>query len=206
MPFRYRADLRRLEDLKPGLVCPGIVTNVTTFGAFVDVGVPQDGLVHVSQLPAREASDPRQALLPGDRVEVRVVKVDLEKKQISLSMRAAAPRPASRPRPAGATRPAIDGKRNGRRDSRPRPSPAAATGSSGEGARSPRPRPAPRPTRPPAAAAKPGPRPELGARKDRPASRPERPAPRPDRPSPQARPAFNNPFAVLAKLKEPKKE
>lgn len=206
VPFRYRPDLRRLEDLKPGLLCPGIVTNVTTFGAFVDVGVPQDGLVHVSQLPARDQGDARQALLPGDRVEVRVVKVDLEKKQISLSMRAAAPRPGPRPRPEGAPRASLEGKRNGRRDSRPRPSPAPATGSSGEAARSSRPRPAPRPPRPPALAGKPGPRPDSGTRKERPASRPERPAPRSDRPSPQPRPAFNNPFAVLAKLKEPKKE
>ena len=65
VPFRYRADLRRLEDLKPGLVCPGIVTNVTTFGAFVDVGVPQDGLVHVSQLPAKDAE--RSATSPRAR-------------------------------------------------------------------------------------------------------------------------------------------
>ena len=108
VPFRYRPDLRRLEDLKPGLVCPGIVTNVATFGAFVDVGVPHDGLVHVSQLPPRDAGDPRQALLPGDRVEVRVVKVDLEKKQISLSMRTAAPRPPSRP--AGARRPSPEAR------------------------------------------------------------------------------------------------
>ena len=62
VPFRYRADVRRLEDLKPGLVCPGLVTNVTSFGVFVDVGVPQDGLVHVSQLPARDGGDPRAGL------------------------------------------------------------------------------------------------------------------------------------------------
>ena len=207
VPFRYRPDLRRLEDLKPGLVCPGLVTNVATFGAFVDVGVPQDGLVHVSQLPARDAGDSRQALLPGDRVEVRVVKVDLEKKQISLSMRAAPPRPASRP--AGGGRASTTGKRNGgRRDPRPLPSPSpapGASGPSGEAGRPARPRPAPRPARP-ALVGKPSPRPEPGVRKDRPASRPERPAPRPERPSTQPRPAFNNPFAVLAKLKEPKKE
>lgn len=208
VPFRYRPDLRRLEDLKPGLVCPGVVTNVASFGAFVDVGVPQDGLVHVSQLKVRDAGDPRQALLPGDRVEVRVVKVDLEKKQISLSMRAVAERAASRP--AGAGRMRSEGKGDGRRP-RPSVSPAAEAlasrpGPSGETRRPARPRPAPRRERT-ARAETPRPGPEKpAAPKDRPAPRPDRPAPRPERPSSPPRPAFNNPFAVLAKLKEPKKE
>ncbi len=50
MPFSFREDVQKLEDLKPGMTCPGIVNNVTSFGAFVDIGVHQDGLVHVSQL------------------------------------------------------------------------------------------------------------------------------------------------------------
>ena len=53
MPFPFRDDMRQLEDLKKGMVCPGIVTNVTNFGAFVDIGVHQDGLVHVSQMGDR---------------------------------------------------------------------------------------------------------------------------------------------------------
>ena len=110
VPFQYRAGVVRLEDLKQGMVCPGLVTNTTTFGVFVDLGVPQDGLVHLSQLPLPGAEGTRPALLPGDRVEVRVVKVDLEKKQISLSMRGLGERPPGRKRARSAPargRPAV---------------------------------------------------------------------------------------------------
>jgi uncharacterized protein len=69
------------------MVCPGVVTNVTNFGAFVDVGVHQDGLVHVSQLADRFVRDPREVVSPGDRVTVRVLSVSLEKRQIALSMK-----------------------------------------------------------------------------------------------------------------------
>jgi uncharacterized protein len=84
-----QADVLELKDLKPGMKCPGIVTNVTNFGAFVDIGVHHDGLVHVSQLGARFVKDPKAALKPGDRVQARVLKVDLDKKQISLTLRPA---------------------------------------------------------------------------------------------------------------------
>ena len=79
VPFAYREDIRTLADLKPGLKCPGIVTNVTNFGAFVDIGVHQDGLVHVSQIADRFVKDPREVVHPGMRVEVRVLEVNLEK-------------------------------------------------------------------------------------------------------------------------------
>jgi uncharacterized protein len=101
--FQYRDDIFEVKDLKPGMVCPGIVTNVTNFGAFVDIGVHQDGLVHISQLSNRYIKDPREAVSPGDRVQVRVLEVNLDKNQISLSMKdakAAAPRqerPAQKP-------------------------------------------------------------------------------------------------------------
>jgi uncharacterized protein len=95
VPFSFRDDIFELKDLKPGLVCPGIVTNVTNFGAFVDVGVHQDGLVHISQLANRFVDDPQKVVSPGDRVSVRVLEVNIEKKQISLTMKPeAAPRPA----------------------------------------------------------------------------------------------------------------
>jgi len=87
VPFNYRDDIRELKDLKPGMTCPGIVTNVTNFGAFVDIGVHQDGLVHLSQLSDRFVRDPKEIVSPGDRVQVRVLDVLLEKSQIALSMK-----------------------------------------------------------------------------------------------------------------------
>src|SRR5206468_5608158 len=84
----YRADIHTLQDLQPGMVCPGIVTNVTNFGAFVDIGVHQDGLVHISQLADKFVKDPKDVVSPGDRVSVRVLEVKLDKKQIALTMKA----------------------------------------------------------------------------------------------------------------------
>ncbi len=86
-PPRFRDDVRTLEDLREGLVLEGVVTNVTNFGAFVDVGVHQDGLVHVSQLADRFVEHPRQVVAVGDRLQVRVLAVDLERGRISLSAR-----------------------------------------------------------------------------------------------------------------------
>src|SRR5215813_13646918 len=85
--FAYREDVHELKDLKPGMTCPGIVTNVTNFGAFVDIGVHQDGLVHISRLSDRFVKDPRDVVSPGDRVTVRVLEVNLEKNQIALTMK-----------------------------------------------------------------------------------------------------------------------
>lgn len=99
--FQFREDLFELKDLKPGLICPGLVTNVTNFGAFVDIGVHQDGLVHISELSHKFVDDPRKVVNPGDQVTVRVLSVDLDKKQLSLTMKIeAAPQVASAPRPS----------------------------------------------------------------------------------------------------------
>jgi uncharacterized protein len=87
VPFEFRPDINEMKDLKQDMLCPGIVTNVTNFGAFVDIGVHQDGLVHLSQLADRYIKDPREVVSPGDRVEVRVLEVDLVKKQIYLSLK-----------------------------------------------------------------------------------------------------------------------
>ncbi len=87
VPFAYRDDIHEVKDLKPDMIAPGIVTNVTNFGAFVDIGVHQDGLVHLSQLADRFVKDPRDVVAPGDRVTVKVLGVDFAKNQISLSMR-----------------------------------------------------------------------------------------------------------------------
>ncbi len=81
------AEVHALSDLKPGMVLPGIVTNVTAFGAFVDIGVHQDGLVHVSQLADRFVSDPNEVVRVRQQVQVRVLQIDSERKRISLSMK-----------------------------------------------------------------------------------------------------------------------
>jgi uncharacterized protein len=84
--FQFREDIFDVKDLKEGLICPGVVTNVTNFGAFVDVGVHQDGLVHISEMSYQFVDDPRKVVNPGDQVTVRVLAVDLAKNQISFSM------------------------------------------------------------------------------------------------------------------------
>ncbi len=86
-PPRFSADIHELEDVTPGMQLEGVVTNVTAFGAFVDVGVHQDGLVHVSQLADRFVRDPREVVKVGDRVKVRVLEVDRQKRRIALSMK-----------------------------------------------------------------------------------------------------------------------
>ena len=102
VPFSFRADIHELKDLQPGMVCPGIVTNVTNFGAFVDIGVHQDGLVHISQLSDKFVKDPREVVSAGDRVTVRVLEVKLDKKQIALTMKSQSERAAASERPAAA--------------------------------------------------------------------------------------------------------
>ena len=76
-----------IKDLKPGMLLEGTVTNVAAFGAFVDIGVHQDGLVHVSQLADRFVKDAHEVVKAGDVVKVRVVEVDIKRKRIALSMR-----------------------------------------------------------------------------------------------------------------------
>jgi uncharacterized protein len=84
--FRF-ADVHDISDLHPGMTVPGIVTNVTRFGAFVDVGVHQDGLVHISNLADRYVSDPGEVVRAGQQVQVTVLEVDAKRRRIGLSMR-----------------------------------------------------------------------------------------------------------------------
>jgi uncharacterized protein len=115
-PFRvatFKEGLDDLADLKPGMLLEGVVTNVATFGAFVDIGVHQDGLVHVSRLADRFVKDPHDVVKSGDIVQVKVLEVDLERKRIALTMRfdkrpaPTAPRvqPPRPPREAAAEKP-----------------------------------------------------------------------------------------------------
>ena len=85
--FNFKDDIFEVKDLKEGMICPGLVTNVTNFGAFVDIGVHQDGLVHISEIAHKFVDDPRKVVNPGDQVVVKVLKVDQAKNQISLSMK-----------------------------------------------------------------------------------------------------------------------
>ena len=85
--FEFDDSVQTIDDLQEGMELPGIVTNITNFGAFVDIGVHQDGLVHVSQLADRYVSDPTQVVRLHQHVRVRVMAVDLRRKRISLSMK-----------------------------------------------------------------------------------------------------------------------
>ena len=83
----FQEGVEKISDLKPGMVLEGVVTNVAAFGAFVDIGVHQDGLVHVSAMSKTFVKDPREVAKPGDIVKVKVMEVDAPRKRISLSMR-----------------------------------------------------------------------------------------------------------------------
>ncbi|MCK6549459.1 RNA-binding transcriptional accessory protein [Myxococcota bacterium] len=128
-PPKFRDDVTTVEDLKPGMEFEGIVTNVTAFGAFVDVGVHQDGLVHVSQLSNRFIRDPSEVVKAGDKLKVKVLDVDLARRRISLTAKTGEPTPrptaeSASPRRDDA-RPGSDrgrdtGRGEPRRDDRPR--------------------------------------------------------------------------------------
>jgi uncharacterized protein len=120
----FAAGVEKIADLKPGMVLEGVVTNVAAFGAFVDVGVHQDGLVHISAMAEHYVSDPHQIVRSGQVVRVKVVDVDVERQRIGLSLRLhdqperkeqaeRAKRPAREP----ATRAGLAGREHGRQQS-----------------------------------------------------------------------------------------
>ncbi len=88
---QFQEGVNEITDLKEGMKLPGVVTNITKFGAFVDVGVHQDGLVHISHLSNSFVSDPTQVVKLGQKVQVKVLEVDIPRKRISLSMKSDAP-------------------------------------------------------------------------------------------------------------------
>jgi uncharacterized protein len=106
----FNPDVTEVSHLKEGMILNGVVTNVTNFGAFVDVGVHQDGLVHISELSHRFVKDPAEAVKVGDRVKIKVIKVELDRMRIGLSIKAATEPPKAE---AG----------DARRQQRPDPSP-----------------------------------------------------------------------------------
>src|SRR6185369_262174 len=91
---KWRDDIKEIADLKPGMDLEGVVTNVTRFGAFIDVGVHQDGLVHVSELSNRFVKDASEVVKVGQIVKVKVLSADPKAKRIALSMKALEPAPA----------------------------------------------------------------------------------------------------------------
>jgi protein Tex len=101
----FRDEVRELADVQPGMVLEGVVTNVTKFGAFVDIGVHQDGLVHISELSNRYIKEPSEAVKTGQIVKVKVLSVDTKAKRIALSIKqlsTPAPRPGGKPAKAAA--------------------------------------------------------------------------------------------------------
>ena len=103
--FSFAEGVNKPEDLKPGMKLPGIVTNVTAFGAFVDIGVHQDGLVHISQLADTFVKDPAAVVRPQQKVMVTVTEIDLPRNRIALSMRSKPEIGPKTPRPAGGAGP-----------------------------------------------------------------------------------------------------
>jgi uncharacterized protein len=85
--FSFAEGIKTIEDLREGMIVPGIVTNVTNFGAFVDIGVKQDGLVHISQLANRFVKNPADVVSVSQEVEVKVTQVDIKRSRIQLSMK-----------------------------------------------------------------------------------------------------------------------
>jgi uncharacterized protein len=93
--FSFAEGIEKIEDLKPGMKLPGVVTNITAFGAFIDIGVHQDGLAHVSQLSDRYIKDPNEAVKVHQKVMVTVLEVDVQRKRISLSLKKNPEKPSS---------------------------------------------------------------------------------------------------------------
>jgi uncharacterized protein len=136
----FAEGVETLEDLAPGMVLEGVVTNVAAFGAFVDIGVHQDGLVHVSAMSRNFVSDPRQVVKPGDVVRVRVLGVDIPRKRISLTLRLdeEAPGRGGRPRREPGREDAAPRREAGRESPAPRREPGRPSkprrGDAGSGA------------------------------------------------------------------------
>lgn len=125
----FAEGVNEVKDLEPGMILEGVVSNVANFGAFVDIGVHQDGLVHISALTDRYVSDPREVVKAGDIVKVKVMEVDIQRKRIGLSMRLTdepAEQASQRRASSGAER--RSAPRQPQRQSKPEPTNAAMGG------------------------------------------------------------------------------
>ncbi len=128
----FKEGVEKISDLRPGMILEGVVTNVAAFGAFVDIGVHQDGLVHISAMSETFIKDPRSVAKPGDIVKVKVMEVDAARKRVALSMRMSDEPGAQTSRGAGGGAPRASAATMSHAQSRPAPSksgaPAAASG------------------------------------------------------------------------------
>ena len=120
----FQEGIESLADLRPDMILEGVVTNVAAFGAFVDIGVHQDGLVHVSALANRFVKDPHEVVKPGQVVKVRVLEVDIKRQRIALTMRLEDGARQGGVRPAGGAPPPRDPR--GPRPAQPAPAGAMA--------------------------------------------------------------------------------
>jgi len=135
----FREGVEKISDLETGMILEGVVSNVANFGAFVDIGVHQDGLVHISALSHRFVKDPREVVKAGDVVKVKVLEVDVPRKRIALTMRlddearaaGSAPREADR-RPRNAEAAKGSGTRDRQQPSQPPASKGPRPGTLGE--------------------------------------------------------------------------
>jgi uncharacterized protein len=123
----FREGVETVKDLQPGMILEGVVTNVANFGAFVDIGVHQDGLVHISAIANKFVKDPRSVVKAGDVVKVKVLEVDLPRQRIALSMRLADELPGSAKAGAGSPPAPVSAKARQRQQSQPEPSGAMAS-------------------------------------------------------------------------------
>jgi len=126
--FAFASSIQSIEDLQPGMRLPGVVTNVTAFGAFVDIGVHQDGLVHVSQLKNGFVKDPHQVVKVNEKVTVTVLDVDLERRRIALSMRQQPGQEARPSKPEAVKRPGSKEKAPSKKKENPFNNPFARLG------------------------------------------------------------------------------
>ena len=101
----FQEGVEKVSDLKPGMILEATITNVAAFGAFADIGVHQDGLIHISAMAERRINDPREVVKPGQVVKVKVLDVDVPRNRISLTLRLSDPLPAKGERKAGSARP-----------------------------------------------------------------------------------------------------
>jgi uncharacterized protein len=123
---QFKEGVEHLEDLKPGMELEGAVTNVTDFGAFVDVGVHQDGLVHISMMSDKFISNPREVVKAGDIVRVHVIDVDIKRRRIGLSM--IGPNPEGAVKPMDKERPRAHSNRGGQPRNKSKTAPQGALG------------------------------------------------------------------------------
>lgn len=124
----FQEGVEKLSDLQPGMILEGVVSNVANFGAFVDIGVHQDGLVHISMLADSFVKDPRDVVKAGDIVKVKVLEVDIPRQRISLTMRMADQPGATRPGARSQSAENAPGRTRKPRDEKPQASPQAPSG------------------------------------------------------------------------------